>query len=1193
VSTSGSTKQAPVLTAQLSLHVLGQLTARRGDDEIAIGGRRQRAVLGLLVVARGDIVSSERLTDSLWPEEAPRNAGAVLQSYISHLRRALEPARTARDRASVLASEGGGYACRLPDDAVDAWRFERLLRAAELEPAGSTGHLETALALWRGPAYAEYAGEVWADTEAGRLSELRTVARERLLAARLAAGEAALLVPELEAMTAEDPLREERWRLLALALYRAHRQADALGALRRARGVLADDLGVDPGPALRALEAEILAQSPALDVPPPPVPAQRADGVAPPAAPPSAPTDLMDRDREVVEVRACLADAVAGQGRVVLLEGPAGIGKTRLLMATRRIAAGDGARLLAARGSQLEKEFGFGVVRQLFEPLLGDDALRERLLTGSAASAAGVFGGGALERADGSFAVLHGLYWLTVNLAAEQPLVLAVDDLQWCDSASLRFLAYLARRLDGLRVLVATTLRTGEEYDDPELLAELTQDPATVVVRPRPLTPAGVGDLVRQRLGDEAAGTFIDACHRVTRGNPLLVRQLLRALEADSVRPDALHAETVTAIGSRAISGLVLMRLQRMKATARAVATAVSVLGDGASLPAVAALADLPETETAAAISALSKAEMLRDEHPIGFVHPLVQDAVYRDLSPGERELHHERAAHALDDAGAAPEQVAAHLMQVPMRSDGWSVSVLRKAAATAADRGAAESAVAYLRRALEERTHDADRAQVLLELGQLEASRDGRAAVDHLHAAYQLIAEPRERAAAALLLAQVLVFAGEEGEATEFARAAATVLPADLVDERQGLLALERISAYMHGLPAAAWRGGHREIEGRGFGARMLATQQAWDLVVSGRDRDKSIELARFALMDGELQKVDPGLFWVVAAAVLGLADEDLGSFWEDVLSTAHARGSLFAALAAHLWRGHEAALRGDLREAQHALELSNEQSRRWGAPRIGVPYGKAFVVRVLLERGDLDGARAALEEGDDGPRIGDGERLVTEAEVRVLTAEGRFREALQLLDRASEYAREIINPAWRPEGSLRAAALAGLGRTSEAVALLEEELVAARAWGAPRLIGRTLRLLGELQGANAEAALREAVEVLSPTTARLELASALHSLAGCVAETEESQALLLQALDLARECGADGLRSSCLAVLTARGVSVPAQARGAAPTRTEQRIAAMHDRGADLRTIAQTLFLTPGFVQSALDRLHGPTPG
>ena len=156
---------------------------------------------------------------------------------------------------------------------MDAWEFEAAVEsAAGQAPGDAVCTLETALRLWRGPAYADYAGETWAEAEIARLTELRAVARERLLATRLDLGEAQLVIGDLEALVAEDPLREERWRLLALALYRAHRQAAALAALRRAREVLADELGVDPGPALRSLEAEVLAQSPDLDAPTPPRP---------------------------------------------------------------------------------------------------------------------------------------------------------------------------------------------------------------------------------------------------------------------------------------------------------------------------------------------------------------------------------------------------------------------------------------------------------------------------------------------------------------------------------------------------------------------------------------------------------------------------------------------------------------------------------------------------------------------------------------------------------------------------------------------------------------------------------------------------------------------------------------------------------------------------------------------------------
>ena len=179
---------------------------------------------------------ADRLIDALWGEATPPSATSALQAYVSHLRKRMEPDRGPRDRQSVIARQGPGYALRIDDDAVDAWRFERLLRqAGGSDSAMAVQLLEEALQLWRGPAYADHAGEPWADAEVSRLAGLRDVAREQLLEARLSQGESAVLVPEIESLVAEDPMREERWRLLVLALYRAHRQADALAALRRAR----------------------------------------------------------------------------------------------------------------------------------------------------------------------------------------------------------------------------------------------------------------------------------------------------------------------------------------------------------------------------------------------------------------------------------------------------------------------------------------------------------------------------------------------------------------------------------------------------------------------------------------------------------------------------------------------------------------------------------------------------------------------------------------------------------------------------------------------------------------------------------------------------------------------------------------------------------------------------------------------
>ncbi|BBJ41726.1 hypothetical protein SSPO_044440 [Streptomyces antimycoticus] len=246
--------------------VLGPVVAWDADGHaIALKGPRHRAVLARLIIARRRVVPVSRLVDDLWTEPPPAAVGAV-RTFVAALRRALEPQRPPRTPARLLVTEGPGYALRADADAVDAWRFEQdVSAAATLPPDGALPRLEQALSRWRGPAYAEFADEDWARGERSRLAELRLHAVERQAEARLALGRAAEAVPDLEAHLAEHPWREGAWRALALALYRTGRQGDALAVLRRARTLLVEQLGVDPGPELRRLETDILGQAPHLD----------------------------------------------------------------------------------------------------------------------------------------------------------------------------------------------------------------------------------------------------------------------------------------------------------------------------------------------------------------------------------------------------------------------------------------------------------------------------------------------------------------------------------------------------------------------------------------------------------------------------------------------------------------------------------------------------------------------------------------------------------------------------------------------------------------------------------------------------------------------------------------------------------------------------------------------------------------
>ncbi|MBQ1090394.1 BTAD domain-containing putative transcriptional regulator [Streptomyces sp. B93] len=252
---------------RVAFGVLGPVTAERGGTALALKGPRHRAVLARLLVARRRTVPVGLLIDDLWPEPPTGAVGAV-RTFVGDLRRVLEPDRPPRAPARLLVTEGPGYALRAEPDDVDAWRFEAAVGAAAgLPPERAAERLGAALALWRGPAYADFADADWTRAERARLGELRLGAVEQLAAARLGAGRAAEAVPDLQAHLTEHPWREEALRLLALALYRTGRQPDALAVLRRGRGELAGRLGLDPGPELSRLEADILARHPRLDAP--------------------------------------------------------------------------------------------------------------------------------------------------------------------------------------------------------------------------------------------------------------------------------------------------------------------------------------------------------------------------------------------------------------------------------------------------------------------------------------------------------------------------------------------------------------------------------------------------------------------------------------------------------------------------------------------------------------------------------------------------------------------------------------------------------------------------------------------------------------------------------------------------------------------------------------------------------------
>ena len=920
-------------------------------------------------------------------------------------------------------------------------------------------------------------------------------------------------------------------------------------------------------------------------------------GTGPPIADPTGDTTLLEREHELASLDALIAAAAERHARVALVEGRAGIGKSRLIAAARERAAARGTRTLSARGTELEREFPYGVVRQLFEPLRADPAEWERWLEGAAASARPLFEAPAAADGDGqvrdaSFAALHGLYWLVVNLTAENPLLLAVDDLHWCDRPSLRFLAYLAPRLEGLPLLVLTGLRTGEPPTDPVLLDDVVNGPVATVVHPGPLTADATTALIASRLGSDVDATFVAACLDSTGGNPLLLGQLISSLAAEGVHPDAASAQKVRAIGPRAVSRTVLLRLSRLSPDAMSVARAVAVLGENAELAAIAALAGLEESAVAEATAALARADILRHDPPLGFVHPLVHDAVYQDLPPGERELQHARAARVLLDGGAAPDQVATHLLITPRRGEEWVVDLLVGAARSAVRKGATDSAIAYLRRALEEPPPEARRADVVHELGFTEANASAPDAVEHLRQAYELSTDPRQRADAAFWLSRLLMLLGDPDQAATIAGAAMEQTPTELEDERQALQAQQLTVAFWGGGDAGALEDPEPPpVSGSGPGAKMLLAHTAVAWTVNNRPAAETCAIALDSLAGGVLIEAENGYFTVGSAVPLVLAERREGTeVWEACFADAHRRGSLFGAMGAHMWHGWTLIRLGNLPEAEESLRTALTEMEMWGNPR--VEYTLGFLAWALIERGRLDEARAALERVPIESVPTWGGMHWKRSRVELLLAEGRNEEALTALDeiRDSVFAR---NPALFPWRSHRALALDALGRTDEAFAVAEEELEPARRWGAPATIGRTLRILGTIEREEGLPRLEEAAALLERSTDRLEHAKALTALGSTIRRARqptEAREPLRRALELAAACGADGLVEHVRAELAAAGAQPRTTALSGvdALTASERRVAGLAADGQTNRDIAQALYVTPKTVEVHLSNAY-----
>ncbi|MFD7170035.1 ATP-binding protein [Streptomyces violascens] len=602
-------------------------------------------MLARLLAAQGQVVSVESLIDGLWDGVPPLRATGVLRTVVFGLRKALEPDRPPRTPPRLLISAPTGYALRVPEEAVDAWRFEaavRGTRASGTPPQTVLRQLDRALAMWRGPAYAEFAAARWAAREAARLEEFRARAVEQRAQALITLGRAAEPLPDLEAQVLDHPLREESWRLLALALYQAGRQGDALAALRRVRRVLMNDLGVEPGAELRRLEADVLAQAPRLEPAAVARPTTRlAPLVTPPTAQPALPAapPFVGRANELARLEEAAAVAAAGRLTLALVTGEPGVGKTELVEQVGNALARRGWTCVRGRCPESGGAPAAWPWTELLSELAGaghePSPESARVLAPLLESASAHT---SRDATGGRFRMRHAVVSHLVTTARTAPLLIVVEDLHRADEETLDLLAHLVDGADAAPIMVVTTLRPHEESPGlRDTLGRLARC-APVRVDLAGLSEEAVAELLWSGA-PELDGATVRAIAERTGGNAFFVCETARLISAAGAE-DALSQVPA------GVHAVVRQRLARQPETAQALLRQATVLGREVDLEVLAAMTDSDPETVATAVETALDAGLLVEDGPdqVRFVHILVRDALYEEAPQLRRARWHTRA---------------------------------------------------------------------------------------------------------------------------------------------------------------------------------------------------------------------------------------------------------------------------------------------------------------------------------------------------------------------------------------------------------------------------------------------------------------------------------------------------------------------------------------------------------------------
>jgi DNA-binding CsgD family transcriptional regulator len=905
---------------------------------------------------------------------------------------------------------------------------------------------------------------------------------------------------------------------------------------------------------------------------------------------------LLDRDVELAELERRLARARAGSGRVIVVEGPPGIGKSALLSAVARV---DGDSVLRARCHPLEQDAAWGVARQLFARLRCS-AEWNALITGPAALAERAVDPGAADPANAGeamHAAVRGLVWLVNNLCDRSPAVLVVDDVHWADAPSLRWLALLASSLDELPLAVLCAVRSGEPAAAPDLLAELLAASPEPPIRPVPLAAPAVAAIVRTRMpgADEA---FVHACHAVTGGNPFLLVTLLAQLVADGVEPNEKTAKRLDTFGPEQVTRSVARQLARLTAGAAGAAElahAVAVLGPDTPLRHAASLTGLSLDAAARAADSLRSAGLLDSGRSLTLAHPLIAAGLYSGLPSGERALRHTEAARMLAAEGVGAERVGLHLLLTEPAGDPATVQTLREGAAQASMHGAPQTAATFLRRALAEPPTGAAVADVTLELGLALAAYLQPDAYDLLHTAVAAAASPWQRSAVALRGARALGLIGLFEPAAAICRQCLDDRP-DVPPELYARLEAEFVTA---GWLQESTIG---ESRARGLAPRSRAlglwrVNAAMAAVLAGDPATEVAALLRPLLAEQALAREPESLLGTLATLCLIASDEfdAARELYQGLIDMAQPRGWLIALAHGCMMRAAALTRLGEIRDAEADARIAFDYKLPV-APPGAMLWSLTILLDTLVELDELAEAErilAAAGQCGDPPAGAAAAPLLLQSRARLRLAQHRPADAYADAQAAAIRCRALdqrhpLLAGWRLDA---AAALVALGDPDGAYRLAQHQLELAERVGTASARGAALRALAH-SAPDQQARLHHldrAVAVLTRSPARLEHTRALVDLGAALRRANrraDARLPLRTALDQAERGGMRLLARRARDELHAAGAR-PRRAAFSGPdalTPAEHRIARLAAQGHSNRTIAERLYITQRTVETHL---------